>query len=56
MKNKSEQLCSPKNRKQKQVKVLLLIVGTFSLVLGAIGNILAHLPTTPFFCYPPLAT
>jgi len=48
MKNKSEQPYSPKNRKQKLVKVLLLIVGTFSLVLGAIGIFLPILPTTPF--------
>ena len=48
MKNKIEQLPSPKNRKQKLVKVLLLVAGTFSLALGAIGLILPILPTTPF--------
>ena len=43
-----EQVPASRNRKQKLVKVLLLVAGTFSLVLGAIGIFLPILPTTPF--------
>lgn len=38
----------PKTRKQKIIRALLLIAGTVSLVLGAIGIALPILPTTPF--------
>ena len=51
MKNKSEQLAKQKNRKQKLVKVLLLIGDAFSIALGTIGIFLAILPTTSFLLY-----
>ncbi len=38
----------PKQKKQKIVRALLIISGTISLVLGAIGIFLPILPTTPF--------
>ncbi|MGE5533801.1 MAG: YbaN family protein [Bacillota bacterium] len=48
MKNKMEQLPLSRNRKQKLVRALLIVVGTFSLGLGTIGIVLPILPTTPF--------
>jgi uncharacterized protein len=48
MKNTVQQISGSKNRKQKIVKTLLLVTGTFSLTLGAIGIFLPILPTTPF--------
>jgi uncharacterized protein len=38
----------PEQKKQKLVRALLIISGTISLVLGAIGIFLPILPTTPF--------
>jgi uncharacterized protein len=47
--NKSvQQSPDSRTRKQKVVRASLFIVGTFSLVLGAIGIFLPILPTTPF--------
>lgn len=48
MKNKMELLPLSRNRKQKLVRALLIVCGTFSLGLGAIGIVLPVLPTTPF--------
>ncbi len=48
MKNTAKQGADPKNRKQKTVRALLLVAGTLSLTLGAIGIFLPILPTTPF--------
>ena len=41
-------LSAAKNRKQRLIRALLLIAGTISLSLGAIGIFLPILPTTPF--------
>jgi uncharacterized membrane protein YbaN (DUF454 family) len=41
-------LAAPRNRKEKLVRGILLVGGTISLVLGAIGLFLPILPTTPF--------
>lgn len=46
--NAPQQVPASKNRKQRVVRVLLLIAGTLSLMLGAIGIVLPILPTTPF--------
>lgn len=48
MQNTAQQNSIPKNRKQKIIRTLFLVAGTFSLVLGAIGIFLPILPTTPF--------
>ncbi len=45
---KSTQPPTPSTRKQKAVRAMLLIAGTVSLSLGAIGIFLPILPTTPF--------
>lgn len=45
---KPPQQNSGPNSKQKLVKMLFLVAGTFSLSLGAIGIFLPILPTTPF--------
>ncbi len=48
MKNTIEHINAQKNRKHKLVRALLLVAGTISLTLGAIGIFLPILPTTPF--------
>jgi uncharacterized protein len=48
MNNSVHQISSSRTSKQRIVRVLLLVVGTFSFVLGAIGIFLPILPTTPF--------
>ncbi|MCW4030469.1 MAG: YbaN family protein [Candidatus Bathyarchaeota archaeon] len=41
-------LAAPRNRKEKLIRGILLVAGTISLALGAIGLVLPILPTTPF--------
>jgi len=48
MKKSDQQILKSKTRKQKISRAFLLIAGTFSLALGAIGIFLPILPTTPF--------
>ena len=49
MKNTFQQFpASKKNKKQRVTSALLLVAGTISLALGAIGIFLPILPTTPF--------
>lgn len=48
MKNTFQQVSASKNKKQRVISALLLVAGTISLALGAIGIFLPILPTTPF--------
>ena len=46
--SQSTQASSPKLKKQKALRILLIIAGTISLGLGAVGIFFPLLPTTPF--------
>lgn len=48
MKENDKANINSKVKKQKIIRVLLLVAGTFFLALGAIGIVLPILPTTPF--------
>ena len=49
MKNTPQQVpASKKNKKQRVISASLIVAGTISLTLGAIGILLPILPTTPF--------
>ena len=48
MKNTFRQFPASKNKKNRVIRALLLVAGTISLALGAIGIFLPILPTTPF--------
>ena len=48
MKNTARQSTASRSKKQKLFRALLIVAGTFSLALGAIGIFLPILPTTPF--------
>lgn len=45
---KANEASAEKNEGNKIVKILLIVAGTISLALGAIGIVLPVLPTTPF--------
>jgi uncharacterized membrane protein YbaN (DUF454 family) len=46
--SKPVQASAPKLKKQKSIRILLMIAGTISLALGTIGLFFPILPTTPF--------
>ena len=48
MNNEFQQVPALKIRKERAVRWSLLVAGTISLILGAIGIVLPILPTTPF--------